>query len=155
VHLVLFCMLIAIRLCRSPMWARPLTTQLGRNPGYVCPLACVYTLASVPFLQGLRMDMIKWMAAFDGHALAADACGIWSYAAAKAHLRICMQVACESGFLWRVLFVRPIAVFCRPCLFKCAASKAPTCTVLRRSLQEGMASQSWQGYVFLSLTTRI
>ena len=40
--------------------------------------------------------MVRWLAAFDSFALAAEAAEVWTYAAAKSHLRVCMQIACEK-----------------------------------------------------------
>ena len=42
-----------------------------------------------------RLDLPKWVAAFENMALASAACGIWQYTAAKAHLRVCLEIAGE------------------------------------------------------------
>ena len=39
---------------------------------------------------------MKWVAAFVLYALAAEAAEVWTYTSAKAHLRICQQIACEQ-----------------------------------------------------------
>ena len=42
-----------------------------------------------------RLDMVKWVAAYDAWALAAASVGCLPYTAAKAHFRIALQVSCE------------------------------------------------------------
>ena len=64
------------------------------------PKACSGILAGAMasmfcFSAQARMDMMKWMVAFEMYALAAEAAEVWTYTSAKAHLRICQQIACE------------------------------------------------------------
>lgn len=47
-----------------------------------------------------RLDVMKWTAAFDCWALAAAATSILPYSAAKAHFRVCLQLACEPRFVF-------------------------------------------------------
>ena len=52
--------------------------------------------------------MVSWGAAFDCFALATEAVGVWEYHLAKAHFRVCCQIACMSFVVlgvyrvWRV-----------------------------------------------------
>lgn len=41
--------------------------------------------------------MVKWVACYHAFALAASACGVWSYTAAMAHFRVCLQIAVSAG----------------------------------------------------------
>ena len=43
-----------------------------------------------------HLDVVRWQAAFQAYALAADACGIWMFADALAHLRVCMEIAATT-----------------------------------------------------------
>ena len=60
----------------------------GILAGVVASKCCVSAQA--------KMDMMKWMVAFELYALAAEAAEVWTYTSAKAHLRICQQIACEQ-----------------------------------------------------------
>ena len=40
-----------------------------------------------------RLELPKWVAAFENLVLASAACGTWKYTAAKAHLRVCLEIA--------------------------------------------------------------
>ena len=48
-------------------------------------------------LKEKRLDMIQWFSAYNAFALSAHACGMWDYTSAAAHLRNCLQVACERS----------------------------------------------------------
>lgn len=39
-----------------------------------------------------RLDMVRWMASYQYFAIAAEAAEVWTFAAAMAHLRICLQI---------------------------------------------------------------
>ena len=59
--------------------------------------------------------MVRWLAAFDSFALAAEAAEVWTYAAAKSHLRVCMQIACEKFQVLLPVYHRALVLFVRPC----------------------------------------
>ena len=49
------------------------------------------------FFCQAKLDMVKWVACYHAFALAASACGVMTYTAAMAHLRVCLQIAVSAG----------------------------------------------------------
>ena len=57
-----------------------------------------------------RLDMVKWMAAFDAFAVVFHAVGALEWTSAMAHKRNCLQIACVFFLLLVVLRVAFLCV---------------------------------------------